>query len=73
MNDITFDAICRQLEQRYHVNIEIQDGELKEKKFTIILTSNDDLKGILAMVCDFNGVAYYFNATNETYMISAAH
>ncbi|HEY0273953.1 MAG TPA: FecR family protein [Chitinophaga sp.] len=73
LNDITFDAICRQLEQRYHVHIEIQDAALKEKKFTITLTAGDELKSTLATVCDFNGATYHYNAANDTYSISAVH
>lgn len=73
LNDITFEAICHQLEQRYHININIKDEALKEKKFTITLTGNDDLKSTLGTVCDFNGATYTYNNSTNTYIISAAH
>lgn len=71
LNDITFEAICRQLEQRYHVTIIIKDEALKSKRFTITLTGNDELKGTLATVCEFNGAAYTYNTTDDTYLISS--
>jgi transmembrane sensor len=73
LNDITFDAICRQLEQRYHINIDIRDGSLKEKKFTITLTGHDELNSTLTTVCDFNGAKFTYDQTTKTYIINAAH
>lgn len=71
LSDVTFDAICRQLEQRYHVRIEIKDEALKTKKFTITLTANDQLKSTLGTVCDFNGAFYTYEEDNNVYLIHA--
>lgn len=58
LNDITFEAICKQLEKRYDVKIHIEDESLKAKKFTISLTANENLNSFLETICDYNGARY---------------
>jgi len=58
LNDVTFEAICVQLEKRYGVKIHIDGEALKAKKSTISLTRNEDLDGFLQTICDFNDAKY---------------
>ena len=58
LNDVTFEAICIQLENRYGVKIHIDGDALKAKKSTISLTRNEDLGGFLQTICDFNDAKF---------------
>ncbi len=71
LNDITFEAICTQLEKRYNVKINIEDNNLKSKKFTISLTANENLNNFLSTVCDFNSAKYQYDKTLHQYTITS--
>lgn len=71
MNDLTFEAICGELEKRFRVNLEIEDNELRDKKLTISLLADDNLEGILSMICDFNGATYHLDKKQNKYIIKS--
>ena len=72
LNDITFEAICKQLEKRYNVNIQISDDGLKSEKFTISLKTGENLDNFLATICDFNKAVYRFDKESNQYIITSA-
>lgn len=71
MNDITFEAICGELQKRFGTTLEIADDELRNKKFTISLLADDSLEVFLNTICDFNGATYHFDKKQNKYIIKS--
>lgn len=71
LNDISFDGICKELEKRYNVKIDIRDDSLKNKKFTISLSAHENIDSFLKTVCDFNGATYKVNSLNNQFIITS--
>lgn len=69
MNDITFEAICGELQKRFGTKLEIADDELRDKKFTISLLADDSLEVFLNTICDFNGATYQYDKKQNKYII----
>ncbi|HEX8020955.1 FecR family protein [Mucilaginibacter sp.] len=71
LNDITFEAICNELESRYKVKINIESEDLKSKKFTISIRKDESLIPFLKTVCDFNQATFSANTDNSEFTITA--
>lgn len=72
LNDITFEAICNELESRYNVKINIESKGLKSKKFTISIRKDESLLPFLKTVCDFNKATFTANADRSEFTITDA-
>lgn len=73
LNDVTFEAVCVQLEKRYKIRIDIKGDKLKQQKCTISFTADENLDSFLKTICDFNNATYQVNEEGNWFTIKAVN
>jgi ferric-dicitrate binding protein FerR (iron transport regulator) len=73
-NELLFDNVtvaeaAKMLEEEYNVTIMINDSAIHSQRFTTTFPKNENLDQALKSICEFNGVTYRYDNTNNATVI----
>lgn len=71
-DDVTMEAAVEQLEDRFRVDIQFENENIKACRFTATFIKGEDLKQILQVICEFNNATFTYNAEDQIVKIEGS-
>ena len=64
-DDVTMEDAILELENRFHVKIDLTNNQLRSCRFTATFVKGEDLDQILLVICEFNNATFQRSASNR--------